>query len=327
MSSLDPLPMLDPAPAPRPPRRALRVGLLVVLAVVAVGGLAFAASSFVFLWNGEQADLPAGASVKVTRHFFELEDDGAEAVEAELEVALGAVRVGPAEEGALFQAEVDLTSERLRPRFEGSSADGRAHVALSLGGEEVSLRGVRATRGNTWRLYFSERVPLALDLALGAAEADLDFTGIPLTRLALDCGLARAALRFDAPNPVPMGRLEIQAGLSNFDARGLGYARFGALAFKGGAGEFTLDFSGGALQPGAAADVEVGMASLTLVLPAGHPVVLDAPTSFMTHVEVPAALARTGKGRWATPGAEGDPAALVIGVRAGPGTVRVRMAE
>src|SRR5690606_32409473 len=196
------MPPLDPIPPPPPSgrRRALRLGLVVGLVVVVMGGLAFAASSFFFLWNGEHAELPAGEPVKVVRHFFELQDDGVDVVAADLDLALGAVRVAPTEAGALFQAEVDLTSERLRPRFEGTTTGGRARVELSLGGEEVSLRGVRATRGNTWRLYFSERVPLELELSLGAAEADLDLTGIPVSDLALDAGISKATLRFDAPN-------------------------------------------------------------------------------------------------------------------------------
>ena len=324
--------MPSPSPIPPPPRsgarRALRVGLRAGLGLVVVGGLAYAASSFVFLWRGGHAALPSGEPVKVVRYFYELQDEGdAEEVAADLDVALGSVRVGKAEEDALFQAEVNLTSARLRPRFEGETSGGRARVALSLGGEEVSLRGVRATRGNAWRLYFSQRVPLDLDLSLGAAEADLDFTGVPLRRLTLDCGLARAGVRFAAPNPAELRQLRISAGLSNFEARGLGHARFDAFSFEGGAGDFTLDFAGDALQPGATAHVKVGMASLTLVLPTGHPVVLDAPASFMTHVEVPPALARLGTGRWATPGAEADAGALRLDVDAGPGNVRVRMAE
>jgi hypothetical protein len=303
------------------------VGLLVGLAAVALGALAFAASSVAFLWSREHAGPSVRATGKGASHFFELEDEGATSLEADLDVALGSVHVGRAEAGALFQAEVTLAHEGLRPRFEGTTGAGRAHVALGLGGEAVSLGGVRATHGNAWRLYFSERVPLALDLALGAAEADLDFTGIPLSRLDLDCGMAHATLRFGAPNPVPMERLLIETGLSDFAARGLGHARFQALFFDGGAGEFTLDFTGDALRPGATASVDVGMASLTLVLPAGHPVVLDAPTSFMTHVEVPAAMTRTAKGRWATPGADADPAALHLDVDAGPGNVLVRLAE
>lgn len=322
MAPLDPI-----SPHPSSGRRALRIGLLAGLVVVVVGGLAFAASSFVFLWNGEQASLPTGSSVEVVRYFFEYqEDDAVSVVEADLEVALGAVRVGPtAEEEALFQAEVDLTSDRLRPRFEGETTGDRVRVSLSLGGEEVSLRGVRATRGNAWRLYFSERVPLDLDLSLGAAEADLDFSGIPVAGLNLDCGMAKATLRFDEPNPVSLERLTISAGLSNFEAYGLGNARFQHFNFDGDAGEFTLDFTGAAPRPGATVDVSVGMAALTLVLPAALPVVLDAPSSFVTHVEVPSALEQRGKGRWATPGA--DDLALRVSVNAGPGNVRVRLAD
>lgn len=335
MPLLDPIPPLEPVPALRPARpsgarRALRVVPLAVLGLVVIGGVVFTVSSLSFLWEGEPVEPAVGAAGPVVRHFFELQDDRAapaEAVEGSLDVALGTVRVGRTEEGALFQAEVDLTSARLRPRFEGEARDGRARVALSLGGEEVSLRGVRAPRGNVWRLYFSERVPLSLDLNLGAAEADLDFTGIPLARLSLDCGLAKATLRFDEPNPVLLEHLAISAGLSDFTARGLGHARFAALDFEGGAGEFTLDFTGDALRPGATAAVSVGMASLTLVLPARHPVVLDAASSFMTHVEVPPGLEQRSKGHWATPGAETDAHALRIAVNTGPGNVRVRFAD
>ena len=274
-------------------------------------------------------DLPAESLVggQPVRAFFEVEDEGEETIEARLEVALGRVTTGQAERGTLFQAEVALASDRLRPRFEHTTRGDQARVELGLHGGDVSFRGVRATRGNLWRLYFSGRTPLDLHLDLGAAEADLDLTGIPLQRLALTAGMAGATLRFNEANPVVAERIEVEAGLSSFTARGLGLARFREFDFDGGVGEFTLDFSGDAFQDGARATIDVGMASLTVLLPEGRPVRLGAPSSFVTHVEVPPRFAAIGRGRWASPDAEHDPAAFEIDINAGPGKVEVRLVE
>src|SRR5690606_14437461 len=103
--------------------------------------------------------------------------------------------------------------------------------------------------------------------------------------------------------------------------------RFRAFQFDGGVGDFVLDFSGDALVPGARARIDVGMASLRVLLPTGHPVRLDAPSTFVTRVDVPASLVSIGNGRWATPGAETDPEAFEIDIDAGPGQITVRFAE
>lgn len=331
--------------ADRPPPRRRGRGLLMLLLLVGViGGLVYTGTTFLAGHDGPPAppppppppppnapgqpvapDEPVAAGQGV-RAFFEVEDEGEESVNADLEVALGRVTAARAERGILFQAEVALTSDRLRPQFQHSTRGNAARVELGLSGEDASFRGIRATRGNTWRLYFSDQKPLDLDLELGAADADLDFSGIPLQRLSLDCGMASATIRFEEDNPIEAERIEIEAGLSSFTAEGLGHARFREFDFDGGAGEFTIDFTGDALRPGATATLDVGMASLTLRLPDGHPIRLDAPSTFMTRVDIPSSMVSIGKGRWATPGAEtGD--AFEIDIDAGPGQVIVQIVE
>ena len=79
---------------------------------------------------------------------------------------------------------------------------------------------------------------------MGAAEADLDLTGIPLRRLSVVCGVAKTTLRLSGPNPEAAAEVEVKAGVSEFTGVGLGHLRARRFRFEGGVGRFALDFGG-----------------------------------------------------------------------------------
>ena len=189
-------------------------------------------------------------------HYFELTKDGADRLEANLELALGRVETAIAEEGYLFQAEVMLPSGRLRPRFAARRMGGIARVDLNLDDASLSPRGVRRAESGMWRIYLPGDTPTELSMKLGATQAVIDLSGVPITNLDLDCGLSRTDLRFDRRNPVEMRELNIDAGLSEFRADGLGNARFRRFSFDGGAGRFALDFTGDDLASDAVAEID-----------------------------------------------------------------------
>ena len=276
--------------------------------------------------DGKPGDAVAG---EMRRELVEMRDDGQATVRADLKVALGNVTAGLAEEGTLFQAEIDLPADGLTHTFEATTTETesgpQAYVTLGLAGEPAGLRDLGGTLD--WRLYFAPDRPLDLALDLGAASADLDLGGIPLRRMVLNTGVARTRLAFGEPNPEPLRLLDVTAGVGEVTLDGLGNARFERLAFAGGVGRYRLDFSGDALVPGAEATVEVGVATLDIALARGTPVVLDAPASRISAVEVPAGFVTLGGGRYATPGAEADRDALRLRVRSGPGRTRVTFAD
>ena len=324
---------------PEHQRRALRivVGCAVVFVVLVIASIACATYLFTApfsLYQDEEHGSGEGdvthngtQSRRAVRSFFEVADEGEQRVKADIELALGHVTISTAEQGALFQVEGVVIGTQLRPRFDHGRNGDEVEISLSLDGEDVSFRGLRGMRGSNWQLYFSDSIPLDLDLTLGAAEGDLNFTGIPVENLSVECGMASISLRFDEPNPVVLHRLDIEAGLSEFTARGLGNARFESFEFDGGAGEFTLDFSGEAFMPGAEAEINVGLASLTVLLPLGQPVVVEAPVSFMTRVEFPESFKRIGRDSWASPNAAGNPHTFHIEIDAGPGSIEVKLVE
>ena len=117
--------------------------------------------------------------------------------------------MGEAEAGTLFQAEIELPvdglRDDLRDRDVRTERGAQARVALGLDGEAASPGDLDRTRGLAWRLLFSHRTPLDLSVRMGAAEAVLDLTGIPLRRLTLVCGVAQTTLRAARP-PTPRSR-------------------------------------------------------------------------------------------------------------------------
>lgn len=260
-------------------------------------------------------------------YYFEAAHDGETELEADLDLALGHIRLRRNDGPALFEAEVRLKEDDVRPRFDFQSDGRRGRVSLGLDGEGkgsgFTLTGLNVPKENAWEVFLSDDVALDLQLEVGMAKADFDLTGLQLRRLAMDCGMSEATLRIDRPSPVIAEEIQIDAGMARFDALRLGNARFRSFRFEGGAGEFSLDFTGGPLPAGAEADVEVGMASLRVTVPADRPVVLRAPESWLARVVVPDGYTKRGDGEWHSPAVRNPDQAFSLDIEAAAGKVIV----
>ena len=291
------------------PRSTMRPALLLVLALVA---------------------LPTLAAMLTERYFFEVPREGENALEADLDLALGRVTIGKAEAGYLFQAEVSLEDESMVPemRYERDGRTGRLSLGFESGGKEnggLTVRGFKFPEENEWLLFFSDEVDLDLAFELGMAEANLDLTGLRVGQLSVESGMAKTMLVFEEPNPVTMESFEIDAGMSKLVGRKLGNARFEQFTFDGGAGAFELDFTGGPLPAGAEANIDVGVSSLQVTLPREAPVILYAPDSWLARVEVPNGFTKRGSGVWHSAHVEREEDAFSVHIEAGLGKVAVNV--
>lgn len=119
---------------------------------------------------------------------------------------------------------------------------------------------------NNWLMRFSQSVPISFDIELGMGKADIDMTGLQVKDLSLSTGASSVILRFDEKNKAFIENLSIETGLSKFKAYGLSNANFQNLKFEGGVGSYLLDF-GGSLDHEVNVDIEIGLGSVTLVVP------------------------------------------------------------
>jgi hypothetical protein len=118
---------------------------------------------------------------------------------------------------------------------------------------------------NEWDLKLSD-TPLDLTVQAGAYEGTLELGGLALKSLTVKDGASHVDLSFREPNQTEMSLLRYQTGASDVKLTGLGNANFSTLTFSGGAGNYTLDFSG-ELQRDAVATIESGFGNLTLIIP------------------------------------------------------------
>ncbi|MGH7443734.1 MAG: toast rack family protein [Longimicrobiales bacterium] len=187
--------------------------------------------------------------------------NGERALSVDVEYGAGTLTVGPGQPGTLYRAALRFDAEAFEP--ETSYENGRLHIGI----DDAEVRG-RHVEGGTLTLELSPRVPLDLDLAFGAAEANIELGGLHLRRLEIATGASATELSFSQPNPIQAESITFQVGAARFVATGLGNAHARMLSVEGGVGEVDLDFSG-AWDADMDASIEMGLCKLTLRLPRG----------------------------------------------------------
>jgi hypothetical protein len=105
-----------------------------------------------------------------------------------------------------------------------------------------------------------------LVIAAGAYDGTLELGGLSLKSLEVKDDASNVDLSFSKPNPIEMSILRYATGASDVKLVGLANANFTTLTFSGGAGNYTLDFSG-ELQQDAVVTIDSGFGNLSLIIP------------------------------------------------------------
>jgi hypothetical protein len=125
---------------------------------------------------------------------------------------------------------------------------------------------------NNWDLKLGS-VPMDLEISAGAYNADIELGDLSLTNLTVKDGASDVRLAFSEPNRNEMNLLRYETGASQVTLKGLANANFSLMEFTGGAGNYSLDFSG-ILKRNASASVNTGLGNLTIIIPETLPVQL-----------------------------------------------------
>lgn len=191
-------------------------------------------------------------------------------VDLELNFIAGELKITPGIEDALVSGTAKFNAEVLRPEinvFDNGAKIGQANF------EDINLSIFDDKFTNEWDLQLGT-VPVNLTIKAGAYQAYYELGGLAIESLAIQDGAADAKLNFDQPNLIKMSLLSYETGASNVELNGLANANFSEMIFHGGAGDYTLDFTG-EFQQDSEVTIEAGISSVEIIVPDDMKVVLD----------------------------------------------------
>src|SRR4030065_2049134 len=133
---------------------------------------------------------------------------------------------------------------------------------------------------NDWKLNLGTS-PMSLVIKAGAYNGNFELGGLSIQRLDVTDGAAKVNVSFSKPNLVEMSSLLYTTGASEVTMTGLSNANITDMTFGSGAGSYTLDFSG-ELRNNMNVTIESGMSTVTVIVPEGMNVQVNAASGLMT---------------------------------------------
>jgi len=220
-------------------------------------------------------------STKAETRKFEF--SGEKRLTVKMDIGAGNIDLGRNKTGDILNAEVEYDPDDVRVdiNYNRIKDEGKLYLETKAKHEGIHLD----KNDNVWNLEFSDRVPINFDIDVGACKADFDFTGLLIDRLDMDLGASSADVEFRKPNSQRISEINIDVGASKLTINGLGNANFDQLSFDGGVGDFTLDFSG-EFNHRADIDIEVGMGSLTILVPKDVGIQIKKESSFLSSFSI-----------------------------------------
>jgi hypothetical protein len=217
-----------------------------------------------------------------------------------------------------------------------SEEKNRFQVSYEVRGDEGVLK-VRVKKGaRVWgddgsdddhtrklTVQLGDQIPVSLEVVLGAGKGDIDLSGLLVRDLKISTGASSVDLRCDKPNAISADNVGIESGVSKFTATNLCNTNFRTLKFSGGVGSYRLDF-GGDLHHEASATIEVGLGSMTVLVPKQIPTKLLYDASFFSSFSLDDDFSKTRSGVYETEDFRDSDNRLTIQIESGLGSVKVK---
>jgi hypothetical protein len=201
-----------------------------------------------------------GAKTGVTQEVVVDEALGAAAVtDVELSMGAGTLTIAPGAVG-LASGTIRYNVEPWEPKIIRSDKS-----LVIKQGSQKGLSGVGTRVVNDWDLELG-RAPMRLKISAGAYEGSYDLSGLTLQDLTITDGAAKSEVVFNSVNPGQMGSFDYKTGASTVTLIGLANANFKSMEFEGGAGTYSLDFSG-QLRSNGNVRVKIGAGSVRITVP------------------------------------------------------------
>ena len=140
---------------------------------------------------------------------------------------------------------------------------------------------------DNYKINFQMPTKMSTDMNLnfGLGKVDLDFSGIRISQLVMDCGLSDVTLVNTKSNIISCEKIHIATGISDFNSLGLGNFNASNYIFDVGMGSAEIDMSGTANKD-SHLNINVTVGSLELKLPTNTNIELIINKNMLSSVNV-----------------------------------------
>lgn len=258
------------------------------------------------------SDLKTGPTV--TEEISVPDDEATGPFDLAIDFGAGELNIQPGAVNALVTGTATYNISDLKPEVIVAGNQ----VQLKTGNLEIKGFPIIENRNfkNEWDLRLGS-APMNLAVNAGAYRGKIDLGGLSLLSLKFTDGAAEVDVEFSDANLVDMDTFRYETGASSVELRGLANANCEKMIFKGGAGNYTLDFSGD-LQRDMDVSIDSGMSNVKIIVPRGVSARLFYDGG-LSNVDVSGDWEKTGNDYYL----EGTGPRLTINVNLGAGALSI----
>ena len=182
---------------------------------VALGVVAFVVLAGVLVWRGSAHARAHGFGASMRHDVRSVDLQGAKTVRARIELGAGSLTIA-GDAARLMDASFDYRENNGAPELDYNVAEGRGELNVSDTDHGPHILG--GDSGNSWNLRFSDQIPLALSVTLGAGEGRLRLGSLDLTGLDVSVDAGRVDVDLTGERKSDLN-VEIQGGVGEATIR------------------------------------------------------------------------------------------------------------
>ena len=243
-----------------------------------------------------------------------------DALRVYFDCSIGNLIMKPSKNRYIITGNINYNSAMPKPTVELTNKNNISRLDLKVKPDKTSDNNTKSfinsliEDGNdNYKINFEMPTKMSTDMNLnfGLGKVDLDFSGLRIAQLVMNCGLSDVSLVNTKSNIINCEKIHISTGVSDFNSLGLGNFNASQYIFDVGMGSAEIDMSGSA-NKNSDLKIDVTVGSLELKLPKNTNIELIINKNMLSSVNVKGLLSsgdgeytsRNTQKRWATMKAE-----------------------
>ena len=243
-----------------------------------------------------------------------------DALRVYFDCSIGNLIMKPSKNRYIITGNINYNSAMVKPTVELTNKNNISRLDLKVKPDKTSDNNTKSfinsliEDGNdNYKINFEMPTKMSTDMNLnfGLGKVDLDFSGLRIAQLVMNCGLSDVSLINTKSNIINCEKIHISTGVSDFNSLGLGNFNASNYIFDVGMGSAEIDMSGSA-NKNSDLKIDVTVGSLELKLPKNTNIELIINKNMLSSVNVKGLISsgdgeytsRNTQKRWATMKAE-----------------------